>query len=179
MSNKITKFSEIPQFTRDGDYEVNIPLLFLEKTLKDYEESYGLDLNPDFQRGHVWTREQQIAWLEFYFRGGKTGRVIYFNSPAWSTVKSPESDLDDTILCVDGLQRLTAFRAFLNNEVPVFGSYYKDFEDKLHVTAYSIRVNINSLQTRKELLKWYIEMNSGGTPHTDEEIARVQALLNE
>lgn len=43
--------------------------------------------------------------------------------------------------------------------------------------AHDIRVNINNLQTRKEVLQWYIEFNSGGTVHTKEEIDRVKELL--
>lgn len=174
----ITRFSDIPQFTKVGSYEVDIPLDYLEKSLKGYAEAYGLDLNPDFQRGHVWTEKQQIAWLEFFFRGGMTSRVIYFNSPAWSNTKSPERDLDDTILCVDGLQRLTALRRFLNNEIPIFGTYFKDFEDNSLATRYYIKFNINCLQTRKEVLQWYLDMNSGGTPHSTEEIERVKSLLD-
>ena len=40
----------------------------------------GLQLNPEFQRGHVWTEEQQIAWVEYYLRGGKSGNTIYLNN---------------------------------------------------------------------------------------------------
>jgi hypothetical protein len=29
----------------------------------------------------------------------------------------------------------------------------------------------------KDVLNWYIEINSGGTPHTEEEIKLVQGLL--
>ena len=32
----------------------------------------GLQFNPDFQRGHVWTEGQQIAFMEFLLKGGKT-----------------------------------------------------------------------------------------------------------
>lgn len=168
------KFKDIKQFTSVGNYEVDVPLAHLERTLSRYEEDYGLELEPDFQRGHVWTREQQKKYLEFFFKGGKTSRIIYFNSPAFGDIND---NSDITIVCVDGLQRLTALRSFLNNEILVFEHYYKDFEDELDNTCHSIKFNINSLQTRKEVLTWYLEMNTGGTPHSDIEIARVQKLL--
>jgi len=38
---------------------------------------------------------------------------------------------------------------------------------------------VNNLKTRKEVLQWYIEFNSGGTVHTDAEIQRVKKLLEE
>lgn len=170
------KFSDIKCFTKSGNYEIDVPLDFLEKQLKQYEESYGLELNPDFQRGNVWTEEQQIAWLEFFFKGGKSSRVIYFNCPHFRNNSESKSS---TICCVDGLQRLTAIRRFLNNEIPIFGYYLKDFDTKHVPFKYSIRFNINDLQTKREVLQWYIDMNSGGTVHSDSEIDRVKKLLKE
>jgi uncharacterized protein with ParB-like and HNH nuclease domain len=172
------KFSDIKPFTRDGDYEVNIGLKYLETTLKDYEESYGLELNPDFQRGHVWTEDQQIAFVEFFLKGGKTARVMYFNCPSFSrSIKENDSPM----VCVDGLQRLTALRRFLNNEIKVFGLYLDDFEDKdiMLRKIGNLRFNINNLQTKKEVLQWYLDFNTGGTVHSKEEIERVEKLLEE
>lgn len=73
MIGKITKFSDIPIFTRDGSYQVDVDIRHIPGWIKDMEDEMGLELNPGFQRGHVWTRDQQIAWLEFFLRGGKTG----------------------------------------------------------------------------------------------------------
>lgn len=64
----------------------------------------------------------------------------------------------------------------MKNEIPVFGSYYNEFEDSMRL-AQTIKVNINNLKSKKEVLQWYIDMNSGGTPHSDEEIARVRSLI--
>lgn len=173
------KLAEIPQFTSDGSYQICVHLNYLERTLQGFEEDYGLELNPDFQRGHVWTEKQQIAWLEFFFKGGKTSRVIYFNSPEFRKCSSEDRDLPPTILCVDGLQRLTALRRFINNEIPIFGCYLDDFEDKtVEMRKEYIEFNVNSLQTRREVLQWYLDMNTGGTVHSDEEIRRVKALLH-
>ena len=80
---KYTKFKEIPQFTRDGSYAIDCSLPFLKDWVAD-EQNEGLELNPDFQRGHVWTREQEIAYIEFLLRGGRTGRDLYFNKPSWN-----------------------------------------------------------------------------------------------
>jgi Protein of unknown function DUF262. len=172
------KFSDIKPFTKDGDYEVNIGLKYLESALKDYEKDYGLELNPDFQRGAVWTEEQQIAYVEFFLRDGKTARIIYFNCPSfYRNVKKQDSPM----VCVDGLQRLTALRKFLNNELKAFGSYLNDFEDKdiMLRKISQLRFNINNLQTRKEVLQWYLDFNTGGTVHNQEEIDRVKKLLEE
>jgi hypothetical protein len=70
-------------------------------------------MNPDFQRGHVWTEEQQIAYVEYLLKGGMSGRTFYFNKPSWKN-KDTINGYDDFV-CVDGLQRTTAIEKFLNN----------------------------------------------------------------
>lgn len=79
-------------------------------------------------------------------------------------------------MIVDGLQRLTAIRAFINDEIKVFGSRYSEFEDSIRQTN-TMRLNVNDLRTRAEVLQWYLDFNSGGTVHSDEELAFVAGLL--
>lgn len=167
------KFRDIPQFTRVGSYQVNMRLDWFVKWIKENQEECGLEMNPDFQRGHVWTEQQQISYIEFLLRGGKSGRVIYFNCPTWSC-----GGRDCEFVCVDGLQRTTAIIRFINNEIPAFGIYYKDFEDKLPMDI-DVLINVNELQTKKEILQWYIEMNEGGTPHSQDEIDRVKQMMKD
>ena len=59
------KFKEIPQLTREGSYQVNVPLRYVVDNIRKWEEDdyYQLQLNPKFQRGHVWTEKQQIAYV--------------------------------------------------------------------------------------------------------------------
>ena len=173
---KITRFRDIPQFTRAGGYEVDYALEYLVKQFAEFEKEEGLQMMPDFQRGHVWTEQQQIAYIEFILRGGRSGKVIYLNNPSWHH-QVKEGAYNDFVI-VDGLQRVTAIRRFINNEIKVFGSYYKEFTDTLGINT-TVRVNINDLPTKAAVLKWYLEMNSGGTPHSDSEINRVQQMLEE
>lgn len=173
---KITQFRDIPQFADIGHYAVDYPIDRLISFLEDEIRDYGLQLNPEFQRGHVWTRKQQIAYVEFLLRGGRTGRDLYFNNPSWHRSVAP--GLYNDYVCVDGLQRITAISRFIHNELPVFGSKYKEFTDSMRMTQDTIRIHINDLQTYEEVLAWYIEMNAGGTPHKKSEIQRVQTLLD-
>ena len=173
---KYTKFRDIPQFTRNGNWESNFGLVYLIQFIDEEIEKHGLNLEPDFQRNHVWTKEQQIAYLEYFLRGGKSGLVVYLNNPSWNYSVKPEAY--NEYVCVDGLQRLTAIRNFINNEIKVFGSYYSEYEDTTRFTQ-TLRVNINDLQTKEEVLQWYLDMNAGGTPHTNNEIDKVRKMLDE
>jgi uncharacterized protein with ParB-like and HNH nuclease domain len=144
------KFQNIPQVPKSY-YSTTIPLNGLIDNLEHYRESqeklgYKFELNPDFQRGYVWTEQQQINYLEWIFRGGLSGRDIYFNHPKW--MGSFKADM----VCMDGLQRLTACIKFLNNEVPIFDTYFADFEDKIHHEP-NLIFHVFNLPTRKDILK--------------------------
>lgn len=174
---KITHFKDIPQFTKEGNYQVEISIARIPDWIATEQKEMGLQLNPVFQRGHVWSKEQQIAWLEFFLKGGKSGDTVYFNCPSWHhNVNDGEYN---EYVCVDGLQRLTAICRFINNEIKVFDSYFKEYDGLIFCNRYRLKVNVNDLKTEKEVLQWYIDMNSGGTPHTREEIDKVKKMLKE
>jgi len=170
------KFSDIEQFTAVGSYQVNVPLGFLVNSIDDYIKDYGLQLNPDFQRGYVWTQEQQAAYVEYLIKGGKANRIIYFNMPSWQGREAEPGEYDDFV-CVDGLQRLTAVLKFMKNELKAFGHFLNEFEDRM--PWLDILININNLRTKREVLTWYLEMNTGGTVHTAEDITKVEKLLEQ
>ena len=172
-------FNDIKPFVRDANYKVHSEWKYLELGLDRYKERVdskghllldGLDLDPDFQRGHVWTPEQQIAYVEYALQGGSSGRDIYFNNPTWQGTYT-----EKTVL-VDGKQRLAAVLAFLHGEIPAFGHKFPEWEGRLPSNAYFV-FHMNTLKTRREVLEWYLVFNAGGTPHTEEELNRVRELL--
>jgi hypothetical protein len=169
---KEMRFGDIPQFTQPGNWECDYDFASFVKFIEKAEITEKLEMNPDFQRGHVWTVAQQIAYIEFLLKGGKTARTIYLNHSGWQRSEHES----DSYVCVDGLQRATAIKGFVNNEFRVFGYLYNEFEGSPRIMQ-GVRININDLKTRKDVLQWYLEFNSGGTIHTPEELERVKALL--
>lgn len=165
---------DIPPLTRSGSYAVDVPWGTLLRHVDKDAAEVGLNLMPDFQRGHVWTEAQQVAYVEYALREGAiTGKDLYFNHPGWMRNWKGE------YVIVDGLQRLTAALKFLRNEMRAYGHLFKEFEGHARVIQASFRWHVNNLQTRREVLQWYLEFNSGGTPHTDAELDRVRGLLKE
>lgn len=176
------KLADIPQAIQGGDWECCYSLKGLVKYIEELidGETYGKKLNmePDFQRGHVWTEEQQIAYIEAILQNrAQNARVVYLNDPEWTGQACGEYK---DMVCVDGLQRYTAIKRFVNNEIKAFGLYLNEYEDAVIFNRKPIvKLNVNRLQTREEVLKWYLEINSGGTPHTEQEIARVRKLYED
>lgn len=168
------KFSDIPQLTIPAHYRVTQSWTNLIEALAHYTDlsrTCSLDLNPEFQRGHVWTEEQQIAYVEFKLRGGSGSDALQFNCVGWMR------DYKGPFVLVDGKQRLTAVLKFLHNEIKVFGTFYEDFEGSLGSMDPSFLFCINNLPDMKSVLQWYLEINSGGTPHTKEELDKVRGML--
>jgi uncharacterized protein with ParB-like and HNH nuclease domain len=135
------KFSDIKYFTSQGHDQENVSLCRLLPFLKSLKEDFAVDLKPDFQREHVWTKEQQIAYLEYRLKGGRSGDTIYFNR------------YKNNFLLVDGLQRLSAIKAFFDNEIPVFGCLCKDFEDDLKRTESNCNFTLIYNNLKKSLIK--------------------------
>lgn len=167
------KFSDIPPYTRHAGYMVNVGLDYLAAHYTRYVREYNLDVNPDFQRGNVWTDQQKVRFVEHMLRGGQTGRDIYLNCPEWNSFRPTSS-----CVLVDGKQRLDAALGFLNNEFKVFGHFYSEFEGSIRTVQGTFNWHVNDLQTREDVLKWYLDLNRGGTVHTDDELNRVQDLLD-
>lgn len=162
-------FREIPQFPR-AVYSIDVDLSYLQESIGRYEHNYNLDMNPWFQRGHVWTEAQQVAFLEYFLRGGFSGKDIFFNCPGW------HDTYDGDMVLVDGLQRLTAILSFLRGEIKAFGQTVDEFGSLL-TCQNTLKFHINNLREEKEWVQWYIDFNAGGTPHSEAEIQRVQERL--
>ena len=168
----MARFADIKQFTREGSWECSFEIDRVWNFIREQEKWDGaVDIDPDFQRPHRWTEAQQIAWVEFFLRGGKTGRVIYFNHPGW------RGSYEGVLTLVDGKQRLEAIRRFLADEIRAFGALWSEYEDKPRSVVNNIKINVNTLATRAEVIQWYIEMNAGGTPHSEAEIEHAREIL--
>lgn len=168
------KFRDIPQFPT-ARYAVDVPWTHLDNNLDTMRGGGELRLDPDYQRAHVWTPEQQTAYVEFQLQGGDVSRTIVFNAPHWTKHGVPPEETYVELL--DGKQRLEAVRAFLRGDLPAFGTMYPDWDDKLPTMEYRFRFHICCLETREEVLQLYLKINAGGTPHSKEELNRVQELL--
>ena len=131
----------------------------------------GLNMDPDFQRGYVWTMRQKIDFVEWGLIGGSSGMAIYFNHPGWM------NSWDGDFVLVDGKQRIDAVLGFLNNKVKAFGRLFKDFSGKMDPLTARFAFHICDLRTKREVLEWYIMMNTGGTQHQPEEIEKVKMLI--
>lgn len=167
------KFEDIPQFPHAA-YKVNVPWNHIDKHLAVLGGGEGgLDLDPDFQRAHVWSEKQQREYIEYMLMGGEVSKTIIFNCPGWMS-----GEREKTVQLVDGKQRLEAVRKFMRGNLMVFGQRVDQF-GRFPAMKYDLQFAVCALETREEILRFYLNINAGGTPHTKRELDRVRLMLDE
>lgn len=154
----------------------NVPLNYIEDTLSHRPERF--DLTPEFQRGHVWTISQQEAFMGHLLTGGHVAPIL------WSIIGDPDTG---TQVLLDGLQRLTAIRLWLAGHVDavlfdgtrVNVSQITGGLGRVSVLFASVRLANDDRTCWRETMRLYVRLNSGGTVHSEEEMQRVKALIEE
>ncbi|HHY0533976.1 TPA: DUF262 domain-containing protein [Vibrio parahaemolyticus] len=113
----------VQSFGWGEEYPLNTVLIRTEqRTVKNVVERITNDrfkLDPDFQRAFVWTPSMQSKLIE--------SCLMRIPLPVFYVAE----DEDGRIVVVDGLQRLTTFFRFLNDEFPLrgLGIYGKKFSE--------------------------------------------------
>lgn len=130
---------------------------------------------PDYQRSVVWTDDQCSKFIGFLAEGGVAPFIYVQRWPA-------RTGQPDEIL--DGLQRITAVRRFLANEVPlelIDGTrmFLRDFDErsqKLLVgnSGPTLVLRYVLCPSEADVLDLYLRLNSGGTPHAAQDLMRVR-----
>ena len=180
-ARRSAELSQIIRPLRTANYECDYEWRYIPQALERYTRDYGgLELNPDYQRGHVWTQDQQQHYIENVLRGviSSSGFMVQFNCPNWEN-DNYAGDLPIGMQCIDGLQRISAVLKFLDGEVRPFGLQANDLAGSsfsLKSGNYRFRVAIHTFQTKAELLQHYLDLNAGGTPHSHEEIERIRQM---
>ena len=168
-----------PKAAYTVDVHLNNMEDFFQKQADELPPMGGtFELEPDFQRGHVWADAQRISYVEAVLRGTAPTRIL-FNCPGWQRNDAEGGDIRPyTFQCVDGLQRLTSVRKFMAGEFPIFGGL--SVED-LKSTPFSLgrfrfQFCVYEFKHRSELLQFYLDLNEGGTVHAQSELDRVRQL---
>ncbi|MBQ6769904.1 MAG: DUF262 domain-containing protein [Bacteroidales bacterium] len=175
--NEFTEAQEITPYNPD-DIRVH-QKQFSIKFIEEMIENGDIDFTPDFQRNFVWNSIQKSKLIEslllriplpiFYFAEDKEGRLTI----------------------VDGLQRLTTIKEFMNNEFPlnyleylnegVRGRYYKSNPEKKQVgidakyyrwfnmSQFAVNV-IDPSSPYKVKYDIFRRINTGGRPLNNQEI---------
>lgn len=115
MSNRIRQ-AEVFR-ARTGEYPIDMYIQWIK--------SGALNFGAEYQRDYVWGHQEQQTFLRVLISGFPIGSVALAKAPDWDIYDGPYIEV------VDGKQRLTTLKLFINNEIPiVFGEeeiYWSEF----------------------------------------------------
>ena len=136
----------------NGPHECDIQLKCVRK-LYELLKSNTIDLDPKFQRGVTWTKEAQSLLISSIFDGYFVSSLVFSRIDA-ATPNNPKAFI---YLCVDGKQRLTSIRQFVDGKIPVEMDgktywYRKNAENVGDQVQSQDNVNIPTQKTAKEKL---------------------------
>ncbi len=138
--------------------EIDVALKYFAEAIARDE----VDFNPSYQRGHRWTQTQKQEFLGHLLTGGEILPLII--------QRVPDSGKGEML---DGKQRATAILEWLDNKVgaAVGGALlFRRDVDTSSLNLVSMRVRYINLPW-EERKAFYVKFNSGGAPHTPEELA--------
>ena len=171
--------SRLKRYVQSSDYGV----YEIRSSLSDWENRYGtVELNPDFQRGNVWTKDQQTKFIESLLANSvsSSGLILHFNSPYFGGAEPQNCDLPKGFQCIDGLQRLTAIYEYIDDNIKPYGYPKSFFESDFDysIKRMIFKISIYTYYRKKDLLNHYLAINSGGTPHSVDELNRIKEMID-
>lgn len=164
------RLRRVQHLTPDSTYRVDIPIAGIPR----FVEQYGIDMDPDYQRGYVWTREQKRQFVGAVLQNHNSIPIFWFN-----TLSVGKAEV------VDGKQRLSAILGWLNGDYDAVCPCGESFafadadvigERNLDMMTV-LKMHFVEL-TRPDVLRFYLALNSGGTVHKPKDLNRVRRMLD-
>lgn len=146
-------------------------------SLLSYHYLFGVDFNPDYQRGSVWNDEDRAKLLDSIFAGREIGRFVFREVPY-------EESLEKKCMyeVVDGKQRLMTLCAFYENRFPYRGCFYNELpaEDKNWFgSAMTSLASLSDKVTKKDVLEVFVALNQNGRPIEEAVLNHAKKLLDD
>lgn len=163
---------------------------------RSFRETFGLDLQPPYQRGRVWSEDQKVALIRSWLTGTPTGVVILNDRTTTEWVDAngydPVERGEAMYACIDGQQRISTAIDWFNDQLAVPASWF-DTEDvtttedtvdgpyvrwsgltlprqRHFANRAQLAVAVARVATVQDEAAIYLLVNGGGTPQTDSDM---------
>lgn len=152
-----------------------LSLHFLNRTIESLIHSYysfGIDMNPEYQRDYVWSLDDKTKLLDSIFNKIDIGKFA-LNHLGYSGEYSYE--------IIDGKQWLSALIEFYENRFPYHGVYFNDLNGADIYTFLNHDIAVAEVRNadRETILKYFIRLNTTGKTMSEQDIMNVRRLLTE
>lgn len=136
--------------------------------------SFGVDFEPEYQRGYVWELEDKIALIDSIFNNVEIGKFAFIDN---SNEKWKETGFSYEIL--DGKQRLSTLCEFYEGKFEYNGFKYNELHplDRNHILSHPVSIAEIRDATEQDVLKYFVKLNSNGKVMSQEHLDKVKAMI--
>ena len=157
--------------------EDNIRLSYNNSTIESllhYQYHFGVDMEPEYQRDYVWTKEDKEDLIDSIFNNIDIGKVIlnHLDNSDWR-----ERGVSYEI--VDGKQRLSTLLEYYENRFPYKGMYFNDLSprDKYTFLEHPIAIAEVRNLSKEDVLTLFLRVNKTGRVMSKDHLVRVEEQL--
>lgn len=164
------------RFEEDDDIFFNYSQRDMYSLISAMSNKHGIDLDPEYQRGNVWTQEQKVDLIDSIFKNIDIGKFTIIKRP-WGD--DPTTPLTPKLYeMLDGKQRLTAIWEFYCGRFQYKGKYFYELHprDRSHFKNYSISYAETQPLTNEQKYRYFLKLNTTGTPISQEHLDRVYKM---
>lgn len=175
--NTYRKQGGIVRLEQDDDIYFSFQQRDIYSLVHQYLNKYGLDLDPDYQRGHVWDNDQKVNLIDSIFKHVDIGKFAVVKRPWGPDGNKPLTPKLYEVL--DGKQRITAIIEYFLGRFPYKGKYFNElgYRDQGHFLSYSISYAESDYLTKEQKYRYFLKLNTSGTPVDPAHMKRVAGLL--
>ena len=161
-------------FAKNQDIRISFNNSTIE-SLMHHHYHFGIDFNPEYQRGYVWEQKDKELLIDSIFNNIDIGKfvLIRLRDDEWRS-----RGLSYEIL--DGKQRLSTIIEFFENRFSYKGKYYNDLGgmDKIAFKHHTISVGEIDNTDKKAVLQYFLMLNRTGKSMDEEHLKDVEVVLN-
>lgn len=171
----------IPAKERTSAFSINddVRLSYANTTIESLMSRhyhFGIEFEPPYQRGFVWTQTDKDMLLESIFMGAEIGRFVLRHRSDEEWRQNPNTSYE----IIDGKQRLLTLLSYYENRWAYKGFFFNELSnvDRRRILDTNVAVAEVRNLSEKDTLKLFLRLNRGGRAVSNEVIEHVEALLN-
>lgn len=164
-----TNDNENPLFKED-----NLRLNFTSSCIDNIiwrKYSYGIDLDPEYQRGYVWSPEDEEALIDSIFNNCDIGKFVLINK-----------DCDDNPCyeVLDGKQRINTILRFFEDRFTYKGYLYSELSlsDRRKFKRFTISTAEIVNPSKEMIYQYFLKVNVTGKVMDKDHLKKVESLLS-
>lgn len=163
---------EVKSFIRNEDLQLNYHQTGMSGIIgKIYH--FGVDMNPEYQRGYVWSQEDKENLIDSIFNHRDIGKFVF--------VRLPFKENSPTYEVLDGKQRINAIKEFYEDRLLYKGLKYSEMNVRDRYFFQNYSVNIAEVQdcSLNQKLKIFYHLNVSGKIMDKEHLEKIKLKIEE